>query len=129
MSDERLGRLAKGSLFSRLFGQGRQPLRLVAVPRDHVAGNRARGDALVAGKFVCGSEEIALSDVNFGDLGARSAIARDLQGFSWLRDLAASASREKGARLAEKIMEDVPCDRLPTVLEQLVRYYPRKSAS
>jgi ferredoxin-nitrite reductase len=35
----------------------------------------------------------------------------------------------KGARLAEKIMEDVPCDRLPAVLEQLVRYYPRKSPS
>src|SRR5262245_8559866 len=34
----------------------------------------------------------------------------------------------KGARLAEKIMEDVPCDELPAVLEQLVRYYPRKSA-
>jgi ferredoxin-nitrite reductase len=33
------------------------------------------------------------------------------------------------ARLAEKIMEDVPCDRLSTVLEQLVQYYPRKSAS
>jgi ferredoxin-nitrite reductase len=35
----------------------------------------------------------------------------------------------KGARLAEKIMEDVPCDRLSTVLEHLVQYYPRKSAS
>ncbi|HEX9867344.1 MAG TPA: ferredoxin--nitrite reductase, partial [Candidatus Tectomicrobia bacterium] len=35
----------------------------------------------------------------------------------------------KGARLAEKIMEDVPCDRLSAVLEQLVQYYPRKSAS
>jgi ferredoxin-nitrite reductase len=35
----------------------------------------------------------------------------------------------KGARLAEKIMEDVPCDELPRVLDQLVRYYPRKSAS
>jgi len=35
----------------------------------------------------------------------------------------------KGARLAEKIMEDVPCDHLPAVLEQLVRYYPRKSVS
>jgi ferredoxin-nitrite reductase len=33
----------------------------------------------------------------------------------------------QGARLAERIMEDVPCDRLSTVLEQLVRYYPRKS--
>jgi ferredoxin-nitrite reductase len=35
----------------------------------------------------------------------------------------------KGARLAEKILGDVPCDELPVVLEQLVRYYPRKSAS
>ena len=35
----------------------------------------------------------------------------------------------KGARLAEKIMEDVPCDRLSAVLAQLVQYYPRKSAS
>jgi hypothetical protein len=26
-------------------------------------------------------------------------------------------------------MEDVPCDRLSAVLEQLVRYYPRKSPS
>ena len=35
----------------------------------------------------------------------------------------------KGARLAEKIMEDVPCDQLSSVLEPLVQYYPRKSAS
>ena len=103
MSDERLGRLAKGSLFSRLFRQGRQPLRLVAVPRDHVAGDRVRGDTLLAGRLVCGNEEIPLSEVNFGEIGARTPIARNVQGFSWLRDLAASASREKGARLAEAI--------------------------
>jgi ferredoxin-nitrite reductase len=35
----------------------------------------------------------------------------------------------RGARLAEKILEDVPCDQLPAVLEQLVQYYPRKSSS
>ena len=103
MSDERLGRLAKGSLFSRLFGQGRQPLRLVAVPRDHVAGDRERGDLLLMGKLICGNEEVALSSVNFSEIGARTALARDVQGFTWLRDLAASASREKGARLAEAI--------------------------
>jgi ferredoxin-nitrite reductase len=34
----------------------------------------------------------------------------------------------KGARLAEKILEDVPCAELPAVLTQLVRYYPRKAA-
>jgi ferredoxin-nitrite reductase len=35
----------------------------------------------------------------------------------------------KGARLAEKIMDDVPCDRLPAVLEHLIQYYPRKATS
>ncbi|HEU4499710.1 MAG TPA: heparinase II/III family protein [Sphingomicrobium sp.] len=103
MSDDQLGRLAKGSLISRLFGQGRQPLRLVAVPRDHVLGDRARGDALLGGRLSFGSEEILLTDISFGELGARTPLARQVQGFAWLRDLAASASREKGARLAEAI--------------------------
>ena len=35
----------------------------------------------------------------------------------------------KGARLAEKIMEDVPYEQLSRVLEPLVQYYPRKSTS
>jgi uncharacterized heparinase superfamily protein len=103
MSDDVVGRLAKGSLISRLFGQGRSPLRLVAVPRDHVAGDRARGDVLLGGKLQLGSDELALAEVDFAAVGARDALARDLQGFSWLRDLAASASRDKGARLAEAI--------------------------
>ena len=103
MSDDVVGRLAKGSLFSRLFGSGRQPLRLVAVPRDHVAGDRARGDALLGGRLAYGNEEVSLTDIDFASLGSRSPIARQLQGFSWLRDLAASASRERGARLAEAI--------------------------
>ena len=103
MSDERLGRLARGSLLSRLFGSGRQPLRLVAVPRDHVLGDRARGDALVGGRLVLGSGEIALTDIDFSDIGTHGPLAREVQGFAWLRDLAASASREKGARMAEAI--------------------------
>jgi len=103
MTDEKLGRLAKGSLFSRLFGSGKQPLRLVAVPRDHVLGDRSRGDALLAGRLRIGSAELALAEVDFDSVGTRGALARELHGFSWLRDLAASASREKGARLAEAI--------------------------
>ena len=103
MSDDVVGKLAKGSLLSRLFGQGRQPLRLVAVPRDHVAGDRARGDALLSGNFRWGNETIALAEMDFAEIGTQRPIARNIQGFSWLRDLAASASREKGARLAEAI--------------------------
>jgi len=103
MSDDKLGRLAKGSLISRLFGSGKQPLRLVAVPRDHVLGDRDRGDALLAGRLRLGSAELSLAELDFGEVGTRGALARELHGFSWLRDLAASASREKGARLAEAI--------------------------
>ena len=103
MSDDVVGRLAKGSLMSRLFGQGRAPLRLVAVPRDHVVGDRVRGEALLGGRLQLGNEELALPHIDFSAVGASGALARELQGFSWLRDLAASASRDKGARLAESV--------------------------
>jgi uncharacterized heparinase superfamily protein len=97
-------KLARGSLLSRLTGSSRQPLKLAAVPRDHVAGDRQRGDALLAGRFVVGSEMLSLLNLDFGEVGSRGAAAEQLQGFSWLRDLAAAASREKGARLAEAVV-------------------------
>ena len=96
-------KLARGSLLSRLR-TSRQPLKLVAVPRDHVHGERARGDALLAGRFTVGSETLPLKDLDFGAVGAFGPLAEQLQGFSWLRDLAAAASREKGARLAEAVV-------------------------
>src|SRR5437016_7161374 len=96
-------KLARGSLFSRLK-HSRHPLKLVAVPRDHVAGDRQRGDALLAGRFVVGSEVLPLADLDFASVGAQGALAERLQGFSWLRDLAAAASREKGAHLAEAVV-------------------------
>jgi len=96
-------KLARGSLFSRLVGSGRQPLKLAAVPRDHVAGDRKRGDALLAGRFTVGTETLSLNAADFADIGADGAAAEQLQGFSWLRDLAAAASRENGARLAEAL--------------------------
>jgi uncharacterized heparinase superfamily protein len=97
-------KLAKGSLLSRLTGSRRQPLRLVAVPRDHVQGDRGRGDALLAGKLTVGSEAIDLAELDFGAIGSDGPFAEQLQGFSWLRDLAAAASRERGAKLAEAIV-------------------------
>jgi uncharacterized heparinase superfamily protein len=96
-------KLARRSLFSRLTNEGRKPLKLVAVPRDHVRGDRKRGEALLSGRFTVGSDSLALSDLDFGRLGAAGALAEGLQGFSWLRDLAAAASRDKGARLGEAI--------------------------
>jgi uncharacterized heparinase superfamily protein len=99
-----IGKLARGSLFSRLFSAKKEPLRLVAVPRDHVAGDRVRGDALLAGRFTLGAETIDLADFDFATVGADSSIAVSLQGFSWLRDLAASTGRDKGAKLAEALV-------------------------
>ena len=103
MSDDVVGKLARPPLLRRLFGAGRQPLRLIAVPRDHVIGDRVRGDALLSGRMMLGSQTVSLADVDFSALGTEGPLAREIQGFSWLRDLAASASREKGARLAEAI--------------------------
>src|SRR5437763_9601375 len=96
-------KLARGSLLSRLKGS-KQPLKLAAVPRDHVQGDRHRGDALLAGRFTCGRDALALADLDFIEVGTDGPLAETLQGFSWLRDLAAAASRVKGAQLAEAVV-------------------------
>ena len=98
-----VSKLGRPALLSRLFGRGKQPLRLTAVPRDHVHGDRARGEQLLAGKLIRGSDMLALPDVDFGRIGTSGPLAEELQGFSWLRDLSAAASRERGARLAEAV--------------------------
>ncbi|MFL6722152.1 MAG: heparinase II/III family protein [Sphingomonas sp.] len=98
-----VGKLARGSFLSRLT-RSKQPLKLVAVPRDHVHGERPRGDALLAGRFTVGSETLPLKDLDFAAVGTSGPLAQQLQGFSWLRDLSAAASREKGARLAEAVV-------------------------
>jgi uncharacterized heparinase superfamily protein len=98
-----VSKLARGSFLSRLR-HSKQPLKLVAVPRDHVHGDRTRGEALLGGRFTVGSETLWLKDLDFGQVGVTGPLAEQLQGFSWLRDLAAAASREKGARLAEAVL-------------------------
>ncbi|MGN6849763.1 MAG: heparinase, partial [Sphingomicrobium sp.] len=98
-----VSKLARGSLLSRLK-RSKQPLKLVAVPRDHVHGERQRGEALLSGNFTVGAETLPLKDLDFANVGSEGALSEELQGFSWLRDLAAAASREKGARLAEAVV-------------------------
>ncbi len=97
-------KLARGSLLSRLTRSRRQPLRLIAVPRDHVHGDRSRGDAIVSGRLPVGTETLPLASIDFAGIGSTGPVAEDLQGFSWLRDLAAAASRDKGSRIAEAIV-------------------------
>ena len=93
-------KLARGSLLSRLKGS-KQPLKIAAVPRDHVQGDRQRGEALLLGRVMSGSETFPLFE---GELNVVGKGADTIQGFSWLRDLAAAASREKGAPLAEAVV-------------------------
>lgn len=95
-------RLARGSLLSRLRGK-RQPLKLVAVPRDHVAGDRQRGAQILAGRLLVGSEVMSLGDLDFAAIAPLSPAGEVLQGFSWLRDLAAAATREKAAPIGESL--------------------------
>ena len=59
-------------------------------------GDRSRGEALLAGELVIGSETLSLKDLDLARVGSSGPVAEQLQGFSWLRDLAAAASREKG---------------------------------
>ena len=67
-SKDIVGKLARGSIWSRLTGPGKKPLRLTAVPRDHVLGDRARGDARQYSSIVrnsphCHTETAAFSGV------------------------------------------------------------------
>ena len=73
-------KLAKRPLFSRLFPSGRQPLKLVAVPRDHVQGDRQRGDAILAGRFLLGNETVSINDLDFASLGVEGAAAARAEG-------------------------------------------------
>ena len=61
-------KLAKRPLLSRMFASVRQPLKLVAVPRDHVQGDRQRGDAMLAGRYILGNEVLALNELDFSAL-------------------------------------------------------------
>lgn len=103
MSPEAVATVGRKPLLKRLLGGSKRPLRLTAVPRDHVQGDRARGDQILAGKLVRGSETLDLTEVDFKLLGTAGPLAQEAQAFAWLRDLATTASRERGARVAEAV--------------------------
>ncbi len=100
----RLHRLAWRTPFHALRLRGRFPLKLLAVPKDPVAGDKPLGEALLAGAFLYGGIEIPTSRLNFEDISLPPEVSDYLQSFAWLRDLAAAATRERGAPLAEQIV-------------------------
>lgn len=99
----RLHRLAWKTPIHSLRLRGRVPLRLTAVPKDPIAGDKAVGEALLRGRFVHGGTEMAIDRVDFGQLACPADFAAYLHSFAWLRDLGAAATRERGAKLAEAI--------------------------
>ena len=99
-----LQRLARVPLLQRLSPRAKAPLRLQAVPRDHVAGSKAIGHQLLEGRYTVGGEAVTLADLDWLAVGTVSPLGASLHGFSWLRDLAAAATRERGAGLAESLV-------------------------
>jgi uncharacterized heparinase superfamily protein len=100
--------------------RGRAPLRLVAVPKDPVAGDKAVGEALLKGRFVHFGESVAVGDLDFASLPGTAYpphLHDYLQSFEWLRHLAAAATRERAAKLAEKIVHQWLSAHAETVAE------------
>ncbi len=99
----RLHRLAWRTPLHGLRLRGRAPLRLLAVPKDPVAGDKAAGEALLRGVFLHGGTERPIDGLDFRTVGLPADVTHYLQSFAWLRDLSAAATRERGAKLAEAL--------------------------
>ncbi len=99
-----LHRLAWHSPFGAVRLRGRFPLKLLAVPKDPIAGDKSAGEALLHGYLVVAGQNHPIEKLDFSDPRFPPDLSDYLQSFAWLRDLAAAATREKGARLAEHLV-------------------------
>jgi len=99
----RLHRFAWGTPFHSMRLRGRVPLKLLAVPKDPIAGDKAVGEALLLGSLLHGNESHDVSTLSFNDPRFSPQCSDYVQSFAWLRDLAAAATREKAAPIAEKL--------------------------
>ena len=99
----RLHRFAWRTPLHALRLRGRVPLKLIAVPKDPIAGDKAAGEALLDGRFLHNGTEVAVAGLDFATIGLPEDFTDYLQSFAWLRDLSAAATRERGAKLAEGI--------------------------
>jgi len=99
----RLHRFAWRTPLHALRLRGRVPLKLIAVPKDPIAGDKAAGEALLDGRFLHNGTEVPVAGLDFATIGLPEDFTFYLQSFAWLRDLSAAATRERGAKLAEGI--------------------------
>jgi len=101
--NHRLHRLAWKTPLHRMRLRGRVPLKLIAVPKDPIAGDKGAGEALLAGVLSHNGTEVPLADLDFATIGLPEDFSAYLHSFAWLRDLSAAATRERGAKIAEGI--------------------------
>ncbi len=106
---ERLIRLAyrlgiPGSTLTSPFGKSAKP-RLLATVESPLAGERTAGVALRAGHFLIYGVKAPIAQMDFAPAARLSPpFERVVHGFSWLRDLAASAPREQCVSTAERVL-------------------------
>jgi uncharacterized heparinase superfamily protein len=100
-----LHRLSWRTPFHALRLRGRHPLKLLAVPKDPVAGDKSAGEAMLRGRIVRRGQSFAVESLDFNDPALPADVSDYLQSFEWLRDLAAAATRERAAKLAEKLVQ------------------------
>jgi uncharacterized heparinase superfamily protein len=101
----RLHRLTWRTPFHSFRLRGRFPLKLLTVPKDPIAGDKAVGEAILKGVLARGSFSVPIDRLDFEDPALPRDVSDYLQGFEWLRDVAAAATRERSAKLAEKITQ------------------------
>lgn len=84
--------------------KGKYPLKLLAVPKDMIAGNPRAGKAIRAGYFLLRGQKLPIAGLDFASPLPSPAFAEYLHGFRWLRDLNEVGSREQTTPSAEAIM-------------------------
>jgi len=101
---ERLRSFAWAPPLHGLRLNGRQPVRLVAVPIDPIPGDVARGKAMLAGQINYLGEARDLARLDLAKPDWTPGFDQYLHGFDWLRDLAMAGSLSQGVPVAEALM-------------------------
>jgi uncharacterized heparinase superfamily protein len=117
----RLHRLAWRTPFHTLRLRGRFPLKLLAVPKDPIAGDKAAGMAILDGHIFHRGRSVPIDKLDFADPTIPQDFSDYLQSFAWLRDLAAAATREKACQIAEKLVHKWLGSHADTVSERAWR--------
>ena len=100
----RLHRLSWRTPLNGFRLRGRNPLKLVAVPKDPVAGDKLAGEAILRGRFLHRGQTMEIDSLDYEDPALPRDFSDYLQSFEWLRDLAAAATRERAAKPAEQVV-------------------------